>query len=221
MIAVVDYGAGNVQSVVNALERIDAPAVLTNDPAAIRRAAGVIVPGVGAAQDTMRNLERAGLVEPLLEIIGHDVPYLGICMGMQALMSYSEEHDGQHCLDVIPGRVQRLETMLPVPHMGWNEVVPTEAGEAHPILRGLPPTPHFYFVHSFVCVPDDPCWVLAHTTYGAPFASLLGRGNLIATQFHPEKSGPFGLRLLGNFVEIVAEGGVANMPAPELAGSRS
>jgi len=110
---------GYIDGVVNALDRIDAPAVLTNDAALIRAAQGVIVPGVGAAQDTMRNLEQAGLVEPLLDVIRREVPYLGICMGMQALMTFSEEHGGQPCLDVIPGRVRRMATSLPVPLILW------------------------------------------------------------------------------------------------------
>jgi imidazole glycerol-phosphate synthase subunit HisH len=213
MIAVVDYGAGNVQSVANALEAIGAPAQLTTDPAFIRAAAGVIVPGVGAAQDTITNLERKGLIEPVLDVIRRDVPYLGICMGMQALMSYSEEHGGQPCLDVIPGVVRRIETTLPVPHMGWNQVCATSIGAGHPILAGIPDRADFYFVHSFVCEPTDPEWVIATTDYDGNFASMLGDGNLIGTQFHPEKSGAFGLQLLANFVRIVEAGGVRQAAA--------
>jgi glutamine amidotransferase len=205
VIAVVDYGAGNVQSVVNALGAIEAPVVLTNAPDAILAAEGVIVPGVGAAQDTMRNLERHGVIAPLLEVIRRGTPYLGICMGMQALLSYSEEHGGQRCLDVIPGFVRRLETSLPTPHMGWNQARPIAHAAAHPLLRGIAPDAYVYFTHSYVCAPSDASWVIAETEYGAPFASILGRGNLMGTQFHPEKSGPVGLRLLRNFVDIVAE----------------
>lgn len=208
IIAVVDYGAGNVQSVANALEAIGANARLTTDPDFIRAAAGVIVPGVGAAQDTIRNLEHRGLVEPVLDIIQADTPYLGICMGMQALMSYSEENGGQRCLDVIPGAVRRFVTSLPVPHMGWNQVNATLTGRGHPILAGIPDGADFYFVHSFVCAPIDEDWIIATTGYDGDFACMLGRGNLIGTQFHPEKSGPFGLRLLENFVHIVECGGV-------------
>ena len=209
MIAVVDYGAGNVQSVVNALAAIEAPVVLTNDTAAILNAAGVIVPGVGAAQDTIRNMERHGVIAPLLEVIRRGTPYLGICMGMQALMSFSEEHGGQRCLDVIPGRVRRLETTLPVPHMGWNQARPTLRALEHPLLRGIAADAHVYFVHSYVCEPADPDWILTETDYGdgRPFASMLGRGHVLGTQFHPEKSGAVGLRLLQNFVDIVAEVG--------------
>ncbi len=212
-IAVVDYGAGNVQSVANALEAVGIRAELTTDPATIRRADGVIVPGVGAAQDTIGNLERGGLIEPVLDVIRRDVPYLGICMGMQALMTYSEENDGQPCLDVIPGVVRRLRPALPVPHMGWNQVVTTPAGSSHPILDDIPDAADFYFVHSYVCAPDDPEWVIAETDYDGRFACMLGRGNLIGTQFHPEKSGEIGLQLLANFARIVEAGGVEQVIA--------
>jgi glutamine amidotransferase len=219
MIAVVDYGAGNVQSVANALEAIGVDARLTTDPAEIHAAPGVIVPGVGAAQDTMRNLQRCGLIEPVLDVIRRDVPYLGICMGMQALMSYSEEHGGQPCLDVIPGVVREIESTMPVPHMGWNQVVRSAQHRHHPLLDGIPDSADFYFVHSFVCVPHDPDWIIATTDYDGQFASMLGRGNLMGTQFHPEKSGTFGLRLLANFARIVTLGGVAQ--ALEHAGAEA
>ena len=213
MIVVVDYGAGNVQSVVNALEAIGVDATLTTDPSVVLEASGVIVPGVGAAQDTIRNLERGGLVEPVLDVIRRDIPYFGICMGMQALMSYSQEHGGQPCLDVIPGVVREIETELPVPHMGWNQVYRTEYGADHPILDGIPDGSDFYFVHSFVCAPSDPAWTIATTEYDGGFACMLGQSNLIGTQFHPEKSGTLGLRMLANFARIVQAGGVEQLRA--------
>lgn len=218
MIAVVDYGAGNVQSVVNALERIGVDAQLTTDPAAIARAAGVIVPGVGAARDTMRNLSAAGLVEPLLGYIASGRPYLGICMGMQALMTASEEHGGQECLNVIPGKARLLEIDLQVPHMGWNAVDLTPAGREHPLFDGIPDGAEFYFAHSFACHPDDEAAVLATTDYGIRFATAIGRGAVMAVQFHPEKSGPNGLRLLANFAALVErEAGVESRRRSEVA----
>lgn len=211
MIAVVDYGAGNTQSVVNALQHVLPPGVdvlLTADPVAILAADGVIVPGVGAVQHTIGNLQRAGLIAPILDVIRRDGPFLGICMGMQALLTFSEENGGQRCLDVVPGIVRRFETDLPVPHMGWNEVRYTAAGRAHPLFAGIPDASFFYFVHSYICVPNDPAWTLAETDYPVPFTSILGRDNLMGVQFHPEKSGDVGLRLLANFVEIARQGGV-------------
>jgi glutamine amidotransferase len=213
VIAVVDYGAGNVQSVVNALEAIGADAVLTTDPEVIRAAAGVIVPGVGAARDTMQNLERGGLIAPVLDVMAANTPYLGVCMGMQALMTFSEEHGGQRCLDVVPGVVRQLETDQAVPHMGWNAVTPTVHGAGHPLLDGIPGGAEFYFVHSFACFPTDPEWVLAETGYGGMFPSIIGRGNIMSTQFHPEKSGTYGMRLLRNFIRIAQSGGVQNLAA--------
>lgn len=208
MIVVVDYGAGNVRSVVNALDAIGVDAELTNDPASIHAASGVIVPGVGAAKDTMENLEAAGLVEPVMQAIESGKPYLGICMGMQALMTWSDEHGGQQCLDIVPGVVRKLETDLPIPHMGWNAVNLTSHGSGHPLLDGIPAGAEFYFVHSFACFPDDPAWVLAEADYGTPIPAIIGRDNVMSTQFHPEKSGPYGLRLLRNFNRIVEAGGV-------------
>ena len=208
MIAVVDYGAGNVQSVVNALAHIQADAVLTTDPAVIEAAAGVVVPGVGAARDTMENLTAAGLIVPVTQAIASGKPYLGICMGMQALMSYSDEHGGQRCLDIIPGVARRIETELAVPHMGWNAVHPVVSGAGHPLLDGIPDGAELYFAHSFACFPDDSAWVLAETVYGDRFPCILGRDNVLSVQFHPERSGVYGLRLLENFKGIVAAGGV-------------
>lgn len=217
MIAVVDYGAGNVRSVVNALERIDADAVLTADPAVIDAAAGVIVPGVGAARDTMESLNAAGLTPPVMRAIRSGRPFLGICMGMQALMSYSDEHGGQPCLDVIPGVARRLETQLAIPHMGWNGVLPNGAGVGHPLLDGIPTGAEVWFAHSFACFPDDVSWVLAETDYGERFPCIVGQENVLGVQFHPEKSGSYGLRLLENFISIVAAGGVAARRATAVA----
>jgi len=199
-IVVVDYGAGNLASVVNALERVGAPAVVSRDPAALDEADGVIVPGVGAAADTMRHLSELGFVPRLRATIERGVPFLGICMGLQVLLEVSYEGGEHRCLGIVPGVVRRLPEQVTVPHMGWNEV---RLRRPHPLFAGIPDGTDFYFVHSFYAEPSDDAWILGETDYGVRFASVLARGNVMATQFHPEKSGQWGLRLLANFVAIV------------------
>ncbi|MCS7255953.1 MAG: imidazole glycerol phosphate synthase subunit HisH [Thermomicrobium sp.] len=199
-IIVVDYGAGNLASVVNALERVGAPVVASRDPAALDEADGVIVPGVGAAADTMRHLSELGFVPRLRATIERGVPFLGICMGLQVLLEVSYEGGEHRCLGIVPGVVRRLPEQVTVPHMGWNEV---RLRRPHPLFAGIPAGTDFYFVHSFYADPSDETWILGETDYGVRFASVLARGNVMATQFHPEKSGQWGLRLLANFVAIV------------------
>jgi len=199
-IIVVDYGAGNLASVVNALERVGAPVVVSRDPAALDEADGVIVPGVGAAADTMRHLSELGFVPRLRATIERGVPFLGICMGLQVLLEVSYEGGEHRCLGIVPGVVRRLPEQVTVPHMGWNEV---RLRRPHPLFAGIPAGTDFYFVHSFYADPSDETWILGETDYGVRFASVLARGNVMATQFHPEKSGQWGLRLLANFVAIV------------------
>ena len=197
MIAIVDYGAGNLRSVRRAVEQAGVEPTVTNDPAAVDRADAQILPGVGAAADTMANLRRHGMVEPVLAYIASGRPFLGVCMGLQALLTGSEESGWHPCLDVVPGRVTRFAPGLTVPHMGWNQV---DRRVEHPVFDGISNGAFFYFVHSYYCVPDDDSTVIATTDYGGPFASVLGRDNWIATQFHPEKSGEAGLRLYRNFL---------------------
>ena len=202
MIAVVDYGAGNLASVVNALERIGSPVRITANHHEILSADGVIVPGVGAAQDTMKHLHAHALEPVIREVIARGTPYLGICMGMQVLLTSSFE-DGEHrCLDVLPGHVRLLPSDEPIPHMGWNQVWQT--GD-NPIFQGIPDGAEFYFVHSYYVDPVDRSWIGAETDYGLRFASVLARDNVVATQFHPEKSGRWGLTFLANFVDVVAK----------------
>jgi imidazole glycerol-phosphate synthase subunit HisH len=203
MIAVVDYGAGNLASVANALEKIGAPVTITHDPEEIRKADGVIVPGVGAAADTMKHLSTLSLTGVIMDVIAEGKPYLGICMGMQVLLSRSFEGGEHPCLDVIDGSVLRLPEGLPIPHMGWNQV--RQQGD-HPLFAGIPDDTDFYFVHSYFVEPSDETWVGGRTEYGRWFTSAVCRGNVMGTQFHPEKSGYWGLRLLENFVAIVTDG---------------
>lgn len=212
MIAVVDYGAGNLASVVNALERIGAPVTITRDPHVIRSADGVIVPGVGAAADTMKHLTDLDLTGVIKDVIDAETPYLGICMGMQVLLTRSLEGGEHRCLDVIPGSVRRLPAGLPIPHMGWNQLHFT--GD-HPLFEGIPDESDFYFVHSYYVDPEDPVWSGGVTEYGTTFVSAVCRGNLMGTQFHPEKSGQWGLKLLENFVSIVSNKSVSRALAAD------
>ena len=198
-VAVVDYGAGNLRSVIRALEHVGATAEITCKPAELDRARAVVLPGVAAAADTMKGLRERGLVDSLLRNIQSGKPFLGLCMGLQALLTYSEEGGHQECLDVIPGVVRKLPAGLKVPQMGWNQVA---CQTEHPLLDGIPDRSSFYFVHSFYAEPLDQKVVVATTEYGLSFASILARDNVFATQFHPEKSGARGLQLYRNFVRL-------------------
>ena len=203
MIAVVDYGAGNIASVVNAMGRLGADACITRDPDVIRTAAGVIVPGVGAAADVMAHLSANGLVDVLRETIAAGTPYLGICMGMQVLFSVSYEGGEHPCLDVIPGAVRRLPGGQPLPHVGWNQV--SHQGSS-PLFDGIPDGADFYFVHSYYVDPAVEGWTAATTDYGVRFTTAIARENVMGTQFHPEKSGRWGLKLLQNFTRMAGAG---------------
>ena len=198
-IVIVDYGAGNLRSVARAIAYHGFEPLISCEAKAIAGAEAVILPGVGAAADTMRNLQAGGLVEPIREYIDSGRPFLGVCMGQQALLSYSEEGGRHECLDVVKGKVTRLPAGQKVPHMGWNQV---RQRVSHPVFDGIEDGAFFYFVHSYYPAPDDPKWVIGETDYGVTFASVLARDNVIATQFHPEKSGEDGLRFYGNFLKI-------------------
>src|SRR5919202_4300059 len=192
MVVVVDYGAGNLRSVEKALRSLGHEVQVTQDPAVVRGAEALILPGVGAAADTMRALDTLGLSAAVCEYVRSERPFLGVCMGLQALLTGSEEGGWQPCLDLMPGRVRRLPDGLKVPHMGWNTVRQTRA---HPIFDGIPDDAYFYFVHSYYVAPDDPGAIAGTTEYGVTFPSVLIQGSAIGTQFHPEKSGDLGLRL--------------------------
>ena len=199
-IAVVDYGAGNLKSVQHAVEHVGLPAIVTDQPDVILAADGVILPGVGAAADTMSNLQQRNLVGVVKDVIERGTPFFGVCMGLQALFTVSEEGGEHRCLDVLPGRVRRFERGLSIPHMGWNQV---RQRRPHPFFDGVPDNANFYFVHSFYVEPEDASFVAGETEYGVSFASVVCRGNVMATQFHPEKSAAHGLQLYRNFGRIV------------------
>jgi glutamine amidotransferase len=200
-IAVVDHGAGNLVSIDQALRTVGAEVELARDGEGLRGADAVIVPGVGAAGPAMSRLARHDLSDPLRAWIAADRPYLGICLGLQLLFDGSDE-DGASTLGVVAGRTVRLVGAPTLPHIGWNQV---ERTRPHPLFAGIAPGADFYFVHSYAGVvgPADEALVLATTDHGRPFTSAVGRDALVGVQFHPERSGDDGLRLLANFVDLV------------------
>ena len=195
---IIDYDAGNLRSVQRACAEVGLTAEISADPDRVRRAPRVIFPGVGAAGSAMASLTRSGMDDALKEVIADGVPVLGICLGLQISFDCSEEDD-QRTLGLLPGRVRRFRFDRPdlkIPHMGWNEV---RVLRDHPVLAGIEPGDEFYFVHAYYPEPADENLVYAVTTYESDFACAVGRGNYFATQFHPEKSGRVGLRLLQAF----------------------
>jgi glutamine amidotransferase len=203
MIAIIDYGMGNLRSVQKGFERVGFPAEVTREVSKIASARGVVLPGVGAFHACMENLNRFGLIEPIREIVRQKKQFLGICLGFQLLFSESEEFGLQKGLDLFPGRVVgfHAENDLKVPHMGWNRI---EKKKESPFLDGITSGDYVYFVHSFYVVPDDSSVVATTTDYGAPFVSSIATEHLFACQFHPEKSQELGLRILANFGRFVA-----------------
>ena len=197
MIAIVDYRAGNLTSVLRAVKRLGHEGEITDDPERLRAAERVIFPGVGAAGETMANLRRLGLGRVLREdVLDAGKPLLGICIGVQVIFERSEE-DAAECLGFLPGRVVRFPGEgLKVPQIGWNRV---RFRRPHPLFAGVPDEAEFYFVNSYYPAPADDDLVFATTEYGVEFASVVGRANLVATQFHLEKSGEVGLKMLDNF----------------------
>jgi imidazole glycerol-phosphate synthase subunit HisH len=204
MIAIIDYLAGNLPSVQRALESLGRESIITRNPEEVARAERIIFPGVGAAGKAMADLRRMGLDRAIIDAFQERKPILGICLGTQIILEWSEENSTP-CLGLIPGKVLKFpETLsdetgsLKIPHMGWNQV---EIRQSHPVFQGVDPGSEFYFVHSYYPVPDDPLQILGETGHGIRFASVLRRENLIAVQFHPEKSGRAGLKILSNFCE--------------------
>ena len=203
MIAIIDYGMGNLRSVQKGFEKVGAEAVVSADPRVVLEADRVVLPGVGAFADCMANLEQGGFVEPILRIIAQGRPFLGICLGLQLLFTESEEFGTHQGLNVIPGRVRRFpegmtaagET-LKVPHMGWNQI---GIRRRPPALAGIDDGANVYFVHSYYVEPEDETVIATTTGYGIDFCSAIWKDNIVATQFHPEKSQDVGLRILKNF----------------------
>lgn len=199
MIAIVDYGMGNLRSVTNAFKKLGAQVVITQDKKTIESASAVVLPGVGAFGRCVENLRKLELFDFIKKIIQDDKLYLGICLGMQILFEESEEAPGIQGMGVIKGKVPRFTGAVKVPHMGWNSI---EVVKEHPILEGIGDGSHFYFVHSFFCQPDEAGVTSTTTVYGTRFASSVQMGNVFACQFHPEKSQRIGLQLLQNFIRI-------------------
>lgn len=200
-IVIVDYGMGNLRSVQKAFWRCGAHAEVTSCTSTIRRAGKIVLPGVGAFAAAMEELKHRRLIDSVREKIETGAPYLGLCLGLQLLFERSEESRGKQeaeGLGIIPGKVRHFHGSLKVPHMGWNTL--TVRNKECPLFRGIGPKDYFYFVHSYYAEPKDPSWTAATTGYGTDFCSALWRGNIFATQFHPEKSQTVGLRVLKNFI---------------------
>ncbi|MFQ6130916.1 MAG: imidazole glycerol phosphate synthase subunit HisH [Armatimonadota bacterium] len=200
MIALVDYGMGNLGSVDKALHYVGAEPVVTSDPAEVERAEAIVLPGVGACGDCMANLRDGGLLDPVKHAIAAGKPYLGICLGLQILFEESEEGGGVECMGIIPGSVQRFRHELKIPQIGWNQI---SLRAKAPHLAGVPDGSWVYFVHSYHVVPDDEAVVATTTDYGYEFVSAVHSNNIFATQFHPEKSQEVGLQMLRSFCGLV------------------
>jgi glutamine amidotransferase len=201
MLAIIDYEMGNLRSVQKAFERVGHAATITSDPAVVADADKIVLPGVGAFRDAIAALRARKLVEPIRAAIEGGKPFLGICLGLQMLFDKSFE-DGEHeGLGIVPGEVVRFRVPreFKVPHMGWNQV---RLQRRPPIFEGVPDGSHFYFVHSYYVVPNNASVIATETEYSQPFCSSIWRDNLIAVQFHPEKSQTAGLRVLKNFAEL-------------------
>ena len=205
MIAIIDYGMGNLRSVQKGFERVGCQAQVTRQASKIASARGVVLPGVGAFHACMENLQRFGLIEPIRETVREKKPFLGICLGFQLLFSESEEFGKQKGLDLFSGKVVgfNLDSGLKVPHMGWNRV---EKKKQSPFMEGISSGDYVYFVHSFYVMPNDVSVIATTTDYGSSFVSSIATDHLFACQFHPEKSQELGLRILSNFGRFVENG---------------
>lgn len=201
MLAIIDYGVGNLRSVQKGLEKVGQQAKIVTSPDEIRQADGVVLPGVGAFADAMKSLEERGLIPVIKEVVQAGKPFMGICLGMQLLFEGSEEGEAVEGLGLLKGWVRRIPPGLKVPHMGWNQL---ELVHPSPILKGIPEGTAFYFVHSYYVDPEEEEVVTARTEYGLKFTSIVSKGNVFGIQFHPEKSSTLGLEILKNFGELIS-----------------
>ncbi|KPK31170.1 MAG: imidazole glycerol phosphate synthase subunit HisH [Nitrospira bacterium SG8_35_1] len=206
MIAIIDYGMGNLRSVEKGFLKVGVDVMVTNAPADVQKADGVVLPGVGAFKDCMRELTNLELTDSIAQAIQSGKPYLGICLGLQVLFSESEEFGTCRGLDIFKGKVVRFDfdtNDLKIPQMGWNTIT---IRKENPLFKGIPDKSYYYFVHSYYVAPEDDTIVATTTDYGVEFTSSVWQGNVFAVQFHPEKSQSLGLRLLKNFGDIVSKG---------------
>ncbi len=202
MIAIVDYGAGNMHSIARALEHVGASVRVTDDPALVAEAEAVVLPGVGQARSAMTQMSAKGLDEAIRRATEQGKPFLGICLGMQLLADHHDEGEVDG-LKLFRGTVRRIPAGLKIPEIGWNQVLP--CSEGLPIFEKIPPNSYFYFLHSYYVEPRDQSGVAATTDYGSPYCSVIVTERVWGTQFHPEKSGNAGLQLLSNFVKWVRQ----------------
>jgi glutamine amidotransferase len=203
MITVVDYGVGNLHSVAKALEKVGAETRVTSDWRDVEKSEGVVLPGVGAFKDSMDAMHRSDLAKAIKSFIQSGKPFLGVCVGLQMLFSESEEFGNSKGLDVFAGKVVKFAQGQKVPHMGWNQIQITKPG--NPLLKGLKDGDYLYFVHSYYVVPQSKDVVATQTNYGLDFTSMVWDKNVFGTQFHPEKSQEVGLKIYGNFKDLVLQ----------------
>lgn len=202
MIIIIDYGLGNLASVVNALNKVETPVKISSSPLVIRKAKGIILPGVGAAAQGMKNLKEKNLDKVVIKQAEKGKPILGICLGMQLFLSSSEEGN-VNCLNLIEGKVKKFDVNLKIPQIGWNQIkIKNEKLKMKNLFISIPDNSNFYFVNSYYCKPEDPSVVAATTDYGIKFCSVLTKDNILGVQFHPEKSGKVGLQLLKNWRDL-------------------
>lgn len=203
MIAIVDYGVGNLYSVEKAFARFSSDVVLTHEAEIIDKADKVVLPGVGAFGDCMKNFKASGLVDAVLRAVNSGKPVIGICVGLQIMFEGSDESPGVAGLGIFKGRVRKINAPeLKIPHMGWNSLTVNENASVNiDLFKNIRENPYVYFVHSYYAVPEDKSVITAKTVYGEEITAAVGKDNVIATQFHPEKSGDIGLSIIKNFVE--------------------